>query len=393
MRIGLLLPSVFTSHNYGDGMIFAPLPLAIDLANGLVKRGHEVLFYASSDVKTQATIIPGNSLLLDKTTIYKNEKIRDDPAERARVFTIVKRDFENKLTMEAYSDAVNGKIDIIHSFHDVAANYFNEVTKIPTVYTLHDPLPQKEGTIKYERMKMFQHHNYVSISLNQRKSILPLHFVANIYHGLDLANYPFSETPQEHLVSLGRLIPEKGVALAIQVALSCCVSLHNASSTAVLSRDEEYAREHINPYINGQNIVQQGYLRQPEKAAFLGDGKALIFPMQWEEPFGLTMIEAMAVGTPVLVFARGSSPEIVVDGETGFLVNPSDEDIRGDFIIKKTGKEGMKEAVERLYGLSPEEYTKMRYASRKRVEDHFTAEQMVDNYEVLYQKILNKNTT
>lgn len=390
MRIGLLLPSVFTSHNYGDGMIFAPLPLAVDLANGLVKKGHTVIFYASADVDTQATIVPGNSALLDKQKIYINEKIKDNPAERARVFTIIKRDFENKLTMEAYRDAVNGKIDIIHSFHDVAANYFNEVTHVPTVYTLHDPLPQKEGTIKYERMKMFAHHNYVSISLNQRKSILHLNFVANIYHGLDLSDYPFSENPKDHLVSLGRLIPEKGVAIAIQVALSCGVSLHNASSTAILSRDEDYAREQINPYVNGQNIVQQGYLRQPEKAAFLGDGKALIFPMQWEEPFGLTMIEAMAVGTPVLVFARGSAPEIVVDGETGFLVNSSDDDSRGDFIIKKTGIEGMKEAVQRLYALSNEDYIKMRHSSRKRVEDHFTAQQMVSNYEALYQKIISQ---
>lgn len=388
MRIGLLLPSVFTSHSYGDGMIFAPLPLAIDLVNGLVKKGHEVFFYTSPDVHTLATVIPGNSVLLDKKTIYEKEKIKDDAAERMRIFTIIKRDFENKLTMQAYKDAREGKIDIIHSYHDVAANYFDEATKIPTVYTLHDPLPQKEGTIKYERLKMFAHHNYISISLNQRKSILPLHFVANIYHGLDLSKYPFSENSQQNLVSLGRLIPEKGVAIAIQVALSCHVSLHNASSTARLSRDEDYAREHINPYVDGKTIIQQGYLMQPEKAAFLGNGKALIFPMQWEEPFGLTMIEAMAVGTPVLVFARGSAPEIVIDGETGFLVNPSDQDIRGEYIIKKTGIEGMKEAVERLYSLSPEAYTKMRYASRKRVEEHFTAEQMVSNYEKLYEKIL-----
>lgn len=390
MRIGLLLPSVFTSHNYGHGMIFAPLPLAIDLANGLVKRGHEVFFYASSDVKTLATVIPGNSLLLDKATIYKHEKIKDDPAERARVFTIIKRDFENKLTMEAYKDARDGKLDIIHSYHDVAANYFDEVTRTPTVYTLHDPLPQKEGTIKYERLKMFTHHKYISISLNQRKSILHLNFVATIYHGLDLAYYPFSEKPQDHLVSLGRLIPEKGVSIAIQVALSCNVSLHNASSTAALSRDEEYAKAHINPHVNGKNIVQKGYLSQPQKAAFLGAGKALIFPMQWEEPFGLTMIEAMACGTPVLVFARGSALELIKDGETGFLVNPSDDDIRGDFLIKKTGIEGMKEAVQRLYALSPEEYVAMRVASRKRVEEYFTVDHMVSNYENLYKKILNR---
>jgi glycosyltransferase involved in cell wall biosynthesis len=390
MRIGILLPSVYTSQNYGEGMIFAPLGAAIDLANGLVKNGHQVFFYSSSDVLTTAKIVPGNSVLLNKTLVYEKVKIKDDALKPSKMLNIIKRDFENELTMRAYKDAAEGKLDIIHSYHDFSAHYLNEVTNFPTVYTLHDTLPQKENSIEYERLKLFSHHKYVSISLNQRKSILQLQFIANIYHGLDLDKYPFSEKGEGQLVSLGRLIPEKGVGIAIQTALSCGIRLSIASSTVAVNRDEDYMKEQIEPYVNGETILLQGFLNQPQKAAFLATGKALIFPMQWEEPFGLTMIEAMACGTPVIAYARGSAPELIRDGVTGFLVNSSEEDIRGEYVVKKTGVAGLKEAVERMNSMSEEEYTQMRVASRKHVEDNFTVEKMVENYEALYKSILEK---
>jgi glycosyltransferase involved in cell wall biosynthesis len=101
--------------------------------------------------------------------------------------------------------------------------------------------------------------------------------------------------------------------------------------------------------------------------------------------------EAMACGTPVITFSRGSAPEIVEDGKTGFLVNQSEEYIRGDFIIKKTGIEGLCEAVERMYALPENEYNEMRQNSHKHVEDNFTVEKMVDNYEQLYKKLADQN--
>ena len=123
---------------------------------------------------------------------------------------------------------------------------------------------------------------------------------------------------------------------------------------------------------------------------FYGRAKALLYPIEWEEPFGLVLIESMACGTPIVAFARGSIPEVVIDGETGFIVNPSDSDIRGNFIIKKTGKEGLKEAVEKIYAMSEAEYRQMRLNCRKHVEANFTVEKMVDGYEKVYQKLLGR---
>jgi glycosyltransferase involved in cell wall biosynthesis len=143
----------------------------------------------------------------------------------------------------------------------------------------------------------------------------------------------------------------------------------------------------IKPYLSN-DIIFEEHKGQERKLELYQNAKAFLFPIQWEEPFGLVLTEAMACGTPVIAFARGAIPEIVADGVTGFVVNPSEEDKRGDFIIKKTGIEGLVEAIQRLNSLPQEEYIKMRQASRKRVEDNFTIEKTVEGYENEYKKIL-----
>jgi glycosyltransferase involved in cell wall biosynthesis len=124
--------------------------------------------------------------------------------------------------------------------------------------------------------------------------------------------------------------------------------------------------------------------------SFLGSGKLFIFPTRWEEPFGLVLVEAMACGTLVVTFACGSVPEVIKDGETGFIVNSSEEDKRGDWIVKKTGIEGLCEAVERIYSMPEEQYRQMRRACQAHVENNFTVEKMVDEYEKIHKQILEK---
>lgn len=389
MRIGLLLPDILTSRQYGAERIFAPLPLAVDVANGLLEKGHQVFFYTATDVATQATIIPGNEALLQQDIIYERAKNLDEQARIWRTDERKKAEFEHMLTLQSYQDALRGKLDILHSFHNFMAHYFNELTQFPTIYTLHDPLPQTPDSIEYQRYKLFSKHNYVSISMSQRNSMLALHFVANIYHGVTLSRYPFVPTGGDDLVFVGRIVPDKGVDKAIAIAQDEKKTVHIATSGNY--QKSRYYNQVIAPLIDGEKVTMHSFFpTDEEKAAFLGKGKAFLFPLQWEEPFGMVMIESMACGTPVIAYARGSVPEIIVDGETGFLVNPSDDDIRGDFIIKKTGIEGMKEAVARLYALSESEYTNMRLMSRKRVESHFTASRMVDDYENLYKTLLHR---
>ena len=119
-----------------------------------------------------------------------------------------------------------------------------------------------------------------------------------------------------------------------------------------------------------------------------GKSKVLVMPYQWEEPFGLVMIESMACGTPVVAYARGSVPEIIKDGQTGFIVNSSEKDKRGDWIVKKTGIEGLLEAVEKIYAMPEAEYLEMRRNCRKHIEKHFTIERMINDYVETYKEVV-----
>lgn len=186
----------------------------------------------------------------------------------------------------------------------------------------------------------------------------------------------------------GRIHPTKGVGLAIEAAMKLKKKLLLVGSIGYSHMD--YFNNEIKPYINGDVSLVENISEKTSIAKLYGSSKLFIFPIQYEEPFGLVMIEAMATGTPVVAFARGSVPEVVKDGETGFIVNPSDDDIRGDWVIKKTGLEGLCEAVEKIYTMPEDQYRAMRRACRTHVEANFTVERMVDGYEKVYQEVLSK---
>ncbi len=371
MKIGLLLPSILASKKYSTDRIFAPMVLAVDLANGLVDKGHEVVFYTASDIKTKAKVVAGDDGLTNRDLTYRQFMSRSRIEQKFTITEVIKRDYEYYLTLQAYQDALRGKLDIIHSFHDFGAHYFNELTKFPTLYTFHDPLPQDKNTIEYLRFSKFPNHNYVSISNSQRNGILNLNFIATVYHGIDINLYDFEEKDEGYLIYFGRIIEEKGIDLAIQVALSLKMPLKIATSPQFIKRVAKYFNQKIAPFIDGKNISLLGFLEGKEKVEFIKKAKAFVFPLQWQEPFGLTMIEAMACGVPVVAFGRGSVPELIKDGETGFVVDPNE------------GLQGMEAAIKKIDQID-------RLACRKHVEDNFTVERMVDNYEKLYQEVINK---
>lgn len=369
MRIGILLPTIFSSKRYGEGRIFAPGDLAIALANGLVGRGHSVRLYTSQDVQTRAQVIPGDPNLTDRDLSYYQFRYRD-PAERTYTTAeILKRDFEYGITLTAYQDAANGELDSIHSFHDFGAHYFNELTRVPTVYTLHDPIPQSKDTIEYYRFARFARHAYVSISDSQRKGAVALNFVATVYHGIDLSAYDFSPTPSDEYIHFGRIMADKGSDVAIAAAKAAGVRLSIATSGIRANRSQSFFDEKITPHIDGTNVRQVGFLEGKEKSKYIGQGKAFLFPLQWEEPFGMVMIEAMACGTPVIAYDRGSVSEIVRDGVTGFVVKPEE------------GVEGLVAAIKKINTID-------RAACRKHVEEHFTIGKMVEGYERVYESLI-----
>jgi glycosyltransferase involved in cell wall biosynthesis len=212
----------------------------------------------------------------------------------------------------------------------------------------------------------FKKANYVSISKNQRKPMPNLNFTGNVYNGIEVNKFPFSEKVGNYLAFLGRMSPEKGPLQAIEVAKMAGLKLKMAAKVDVV--DKDFFEGIIKPLIDNKQIEFIGEIGHKEKAEFLNNALALLAPIQWEEPFGLYFIEAMACGTPVISFNRGSVPEIIENGKTGFIVNSTKE---------------MASAIKDLDKIN-------RIDCRKHVEGHFTVEKMAEGYINVYKKILGK---
>src|SRR3989344_3665570 len=236
-----------------------------------------------------------------------------------------------------------------------------------------------KSTVVFPSRFQFEHAESIP---EQGKVVIP--------HGIALASFRAEEGRGEYMLWMSRIdYPhmDKGVHDAMFVANILGKKLRVTGFVEPGSRTyvDNTLRALITPDIM---FEEQGASMPVDKNALFGSAKLFLFPTQWEEPFGIVMLEAMACGTPVVAYARGAIPEVIVNGVTGFIVTPSDNDKRGDFVIKKTGCDGLCEAVERIYAMNPEEYAQMRKNCRAHVEKHFTVERMVDQYEELYARLL-----
>lgn len=268
---------------------------------------------------------------------------------------------------------------------------FAKFIKKPVLITLHHaydlPYVRKYFSLFRDLPNVF----FVSISNAQRHLFPDLRYVRTIYHGVEEKAFAFSETGGNGLLWAGRGIPAKGLDAAFTVAgatgktLTACI-IRKPDHSSWLQKTLNDADD----LIAGHSITTLFDVPRDGLIEKYRQSKAFLFPLQWEEPFGLVVIEALATGTPVIAFARGAAPEIIADGKTGFLVNYSDADIRGDFTVKKTGNDGLIEAVERLYSLSDTAYRMMRRSARKHVENHFTASRMTSEYATVYRTFKKK---
>jgi len=190
--------------------------------------------------------------------------------------------------------------------------------------------------------------------------------VANIYNGIDIERFPFNYKPKDYLAFLGRMSPEKGPVEAIKIAKKAKMKLIMAAKIDLV--DQEYFAREVKPLIDDKQIKFIGEVNHQGKVKLLKNAKALITPIQWEEPFGLFFVEAMACGTPVIAFRMGSVPEVVKDGKTGFIVK------------------NIKEAVEAVKNIDQIK----REDCRIWVEKNFPIKKMVDDYEKIYYQIVKK---
>ena len=246
----------------------------------------------------------------------------------------------------------------------------------------------------YPLFKDLRNIYYVSISDSQRKALPNLNYVRTIYHGIDLKTaFKFSIKGSDQIMWAGRTIPDKG----LDVVLEVIDLVKRKSKIYPILREEQldWFRNEILPKRNQMNhevnISMDFNIGRTELINQYQSSKLFLFPLQWEEPFGYVMIESIACGTPIVAYARGSVAEIIEDGESGFLVNPSVKDIRGKWITKKAGVEGLCEAIERIYAMPEEEYRNLRRSCRARAEKYFNVDRMADEYLQLYTNILGQN--
>lgn len=298
--------------------------------------------------------------------------------------------FEMALVSKAFS--MQDKFDLYHiniGNGDVVLPFAPFVKK-PIIVIMHGSFLEEKYNKKYLTLfKNLKNIYFVSISNAQRNPLPQLNYIATIYHGVDTKKtWTFNPTGEDCIVWAGRAIREKGVDIAVKAIKR---SGKEAKMFALVMKESPKWIKDIKEANIRQNKSISFYfeLTRHNLAYQYQHSKLLLFPIRWEEPFGLVMIESMACGTPVVAFARGSVPEVIVDGETGFLINPSNEDIRGNYIIKKTGIEGLCEAIELIYSMPKDEYQKMRQNCRNLVEQKFTAQRMAEEYLKIYKMIVS----
>ncbi|HYC75632.1 glycosyltransferase family 4 protein [Brevundimonas sp.] len=275
------------------------------LTDALVELGHDVTLFAAADAETRARLIP-----------VRDQAIRLDPNP-------LKSDLAAHMSQLAEVLKRVEDFDVIHFHTDMIHFPFFARYADRTVTTLHGRLDLKDLPGVYERWSEF---GLVSISDDQRRPLPLANWKATVHHGMPGDLYKFSETPRGYLAFLGRISPEKRPDRAIEIATKLNKPLKMAAK--VDPQDKVYWETVIRPMVEANPLVEfVGEIGDHQKSAFLGGAEALLFPIDWPEPFGLVMIEAMACGTPVVAFRCGSAPEIVEDGATGYLVDTLEQAI------------------------------------------------------------------
>lgn len=274
------------------------------LTEELVRQGHEVTLYASGDSRTRARLMPAcpRSLRLDKSCVDR----------LAHHLLMLERVFQD-----------SARFDLLHFHVDYLHYPLSRRMAAPQLTTLHGRLDLPDLAPLYRE---FSEMPVVSISDAQRAPLPWAHWIGTVHHGLPEDLYPFRPSPGEYLAFLGRISPEKRVDSAMEIARRSGLPLRIAAKVDAVDRD--YFQRVIEPLLDHPGVDYVGEIGEEEKGEFLGKAAALLFPIDWPEPFGLVLIEAMACGTPILARPRGSVPEIVTDGVNGYHCEDVDEMIR-----------------------------------------------------------------
>ncbi len=315
------------------------------LTEELVARDYDITLFASGDSKTKADII-----VATEKALWLRKDLRSPHAVVTRLAKMV---YDRRK-----------QFDLIHNHFDFFMYPLLMCDDGPPILTtLHRPIDEELARVARSFPKM----NFCAISQDQKQSAEKngLRIVDVVYNGIKVEDYTFNGKPDDYFMYLGRLNKEKGFVPAIQIAKKAGIKLVVAGNI-VGGEEWNYFLHEVQPLLNEENINFIGQIDFKEKVRLLSSAKALLFPIDRREPFGLVMIEAMACGTPVIGYRRGSVPEVISDGRVGFVV----EDERG-----------MIEAIKKIDVIK-------RKDCRVHIEQNFTLKQMVDKYEEIYKKLI-----
>jgi glycosyltransferase involved in cell wall biosynthesis len=334
LRIGMIAPPWFTVPPKGYGGVEN---VCADLVDGLVARGHSVMLVGAGADGTAARFVASYA---EPPSTRLGEPLPEVLHAAAAAAVLADLD-----------------VDLVHD-HTLAGPLLARGRDVPTVVTMHGPVTGEAG--EYYKL-LGQTIDLVAISDAQRRSAAALPWAGTVYNAVDVATYPFREDKDKSLLFLGRLHPDKGVHLAIDAARAAGLPIIVAGKCSE-PKEREYLRTHIEPRL-GPDVTMFGCADAVTKRELLAQASALLFPIVWEEPFGMVMLEAMACGTPVVALRRGSVPEVVLGGVTGVICTDAAE---------------LPDAIHAARRLEPA-------ACREHVRKHFNVDSMVNGYESIYR--------
>jgi glycosyltransferase involved in cell wall biosynthesis len=338
VRVAIFSPVWFAVPPGGYGGIEA---VVHSLAEGLVDAGVDVTLFASGDSETRAELVS----VFDEAP---SERIGQTFWELQHALAFLER---------------AGEFDLVHDHSGLLGLTLFGLSRCPSVHTVHGPLTGEPGDV-YERACAVAHDvGLVSLTLSQRSPRPRLPWIANVGNSIDVSRYPLRRQAGEALLFLGRMSPEKGAHRAIRVARQAGRPLKIAAKCREPG-EIEYFERYVEPHL-GPDVEYVGEVGHEEKCRLLAESHALLVPIEWQEPFGLVMIEALACGTPVIALRRGSVPEVLRHGTTAYIA----DDLGG-----------MVAGVGRVAELDPQ-------VLRADVERRFSVERMVEEYLDVYESV------
>jgi glycosyltransferase involved in cell wall biosynthesis len=299
------------------------------------------------------------------------------------------KSFEMALVSKAFG--MQNQFDIYHiniGNGDTVLPFVPFIKK-PVLITLHGSFLEEKYNKKY--LTLFHnlpHLYFVSLSSAQRIPLPRINYIASIPHGINVKRtWKFDGIGGDNMIWAGRALKEKGIDDLPKIVKK------SKRPLAVFPLVKDETPQWFKNLVEGKRrqiplFELKDPLSRHNLATEFQRSKVFLFPIHWEEPFGLVLIESMASGTPIIGYAKGSISEIIEDGVTGFIINPSPQEVRGNFIIKKTGIDGFCEAIERIYAMPEEEYKEMRRQCRQRVEKYYTVDRMAKRYIETYKEVL-----